>query len=110
VHAVEYLREHPQPNGVFNEYGWGGYLISQLPTQPVFIDGRADLYEYSGVFTDYIVASTGQAPAMGILARHNIRWCLLNRTAALSGLLAQSKDWREVYSDGLSVIFVRSRP
>ena len=110
VHAVEYLREHPQPTGVFNEYGWGGYLISQLPTQPVFIDGRADLYEYSGVFTDYIVASTAQAPAMGILARHNIRWCLLNRTAALSALLAQSKDWHEVYSDDLSVVFVRSRP
>jgi hypothetical protein len=109
VHAVEYLRVHPQVTGMFNEYGWGGYLISQLgPAQPVFIDGRADLYEYTGVFPDYMVAAAGQAPAIGMLARHDIRSCVLNRTSALAALLAQSADWKKVYSDDLSVIFIRS--
>jgi hypothetical protein len=108
VHAVEYLRAHPQRN-MFNEYGFGGYLISQLgAAQPVFIDGRADLYEYSGVFTDYIVAAAGQTSAMRILDRHDIRSCILNRTSALVPLLAQSAQWKQVYSDDLSVIFVRS--
>jgi hypothetical protein len=109
VHAVEYLREHPQPTGMFNEYGWGGYLIFQIgPEHRVFIDGRADLYEHSGVLPDYIVAALGQANAMRILARHNIRSCLLNRTSALAALLAQSADWKKVYSDDLSVIFLRA--
>ena len=108
VHAVEYLREHPRPFGVFNEYGWGGYLIYKLgSTQPVFIDGRADLYEYSGVFPDYIVAALGQAGATNILARHNVRTCILNHTSALAALLRQSPDWKLVYSDDLSVIFDR---
>jgi hypothetical protein len=108
VHAVEYLRAHPQPAGMFNEYGFGGYLISQLPAQPVFIDGRADLYEYSGVFPDYMIASAGQAPAMRMLARHNIRTCLLNHASPLVALLEGSVDWTRVYSDDLSVIFIRS--
>jgi hypothetical protein len=108
VHAVEYLREHPRPAGVFNEYGWGGYLIYKLgKSQPVFIDGRADLYEYSGVFPDYMVAALGQAGATNILARHNVRTCILNRTSALAALLRQSPDWKLVYSDDLSVIFDR---
>jgi hypothetical protein len=110
VHAVEYLRAHPEPTGMFNEYGWGGYLISQLgPEHQVFIDGRADLYEYSGVFPDYMRASLGQAGAMRILAKHDIRSCLLNRSSALAGLLEQSGDWKPVYLDDLSVILVRSR-
>ena len=109
VQAVQYLREHPQPVGMFNEYGWGGYLISQLgPAQPVFIDGRADLYEYSGVFPDYMVAASGQLAALRILARHDIRSCVLNRSSALAALLAQSPGWKQVYSDDLSVIFMRS--
>jgi hypothetical protein len=108
VYAVEYLREHPQPVPMFNEYGWGGYLISQLgPAQPVFIDGRADLYEYSGILPDYFVAASGQVAAIRVLARHDIRSCLLNRSSALAGLLDQSTDWKKVYSDDLSVIFIR---
>jgi hypothetical protein len=109
VQAVKYLREHPQPTGMFNEYGWGGYLISQLgPAQLVFIDGRADLYEYSGVFPDYMQASSGQPPALRILARHDIRACVLDRSSALAALLAQSPGWRQDYSDRLSQIFVRA--
>jgi hypothetical protein len=32
------------------------------------------------------------------------------RSAAVATLLAQSKNWHEVYSDDLNAIFVRSRP
>ena len=43
VGAVQYLRQHPQPTGMFNDYSYGGYLIWQLgPQHKVFIDGRAD--------------------------------------------------------------------
>ena len=109
VHAVEYLRAHPQPGGIFNEYTWGGYLISELgEARPVFIDGRADMYVYSGVFPDFIVATAGQPQALRILDRHDVRSCLLDRKSALAALLAQSPEWKQVYSDDLSVIYVRS--
>ena len=109
VEALPYLREHPHPTGLFNEYGWGGYLISQLgPSQAVFIDGRGDLYEHSGVLVDYFAAASGQGEALRILARHNINSCLVNRSSTLAGLLANSSGWKLVYSDGLAEIFDRT--
>ena len=109
VQAVEYLRAHPQPIGRFNEYGWGGYLISQLGTsQAVFIDGRGDLYEHSGVLVDYFEAASGHVGALRVLARHNISSCLVNRFSALAGLLARSSGWKLVYSDELAEIFDRT--
>ena len=107
--ALHYLRAHPHPTGLFNEYGWGGYLISQLgPSHAVFIDGRGDLYEHSGVLADYLTAASGQGEALRILARHNINSCLVNRSSALAGLLANSSGWKLVYSDGLAEIFDRT--
>jgi len=109
VHAVEYLRQHPQPTGMFNEYGWGGYLISQLaPEHQVFIDGRADLYEYSGIFPDYMTIAAAQTDALRVLDRHNIQSCLVRRTNPLAQLLAVSPGWQQSYSDELAVIFVRT--
>jgi len=107
--AVEYLRMHPEPTGMFNEYGWGGYLISQLGHEhQVFIDGRADLFEHTGVFPDYMVIASAQPGAMRLLAKHDIHSCLVERKGPIEMLLAASPDWKQVYSDNLSVIFVRA--
>jgi hypothetical protein len=109
--AVEYLRQHPEPTGMFNEYGWGGYLISQFGHQhQVFIDGRADLFEHTGVFPDYMLIASAQPAAMRLLDRHNIQSCLVERKGPLEMLLTASSDWKKVYSDNLSVIFVRAVP
>jgi hypothetical protein len=107
--AVEYLRQHPEPTGMFNQYGWGGYLISKLGhDHRVFIDGRADLFEHTGVFQDYMVIAYAQPGATQLLARYNIQSCLVERKSPIEMLLAASPDWKQVYSDGLSVIFVRA--
>ena len=43
--AVEFLRAHPESGAIYNDYGWGGYLIWKLyPQRKVYIDGRADVY------------------------------------------------------------------
>jgi hypothetical protein len=55
-----------------------------------------------------MVAASGQLVALRILARHDIHSCVLNRSSALAALLAQSPGWMQVYSDELSVIFMRS--
>jgi hypothetical protein len=111
VAAVEYLRQHPMPTGMFNEYGFGGYLIWQLgPQHKVFIDGRADMYEYSGVFQDYMSIINLDLNALSLLRRYNIQSCLIGRRSALATLLAASPEWKPIYTDDLSEIFVRSRP
>ena len=38
--AVSYLSQNPPGGEIFSDYGWGGYLILNLPKKKVFIDGR----------------------------------------------------------------------
>jgi hypothetical protein len=44
VQAVAFVRERELPGPLFNSFDWGGYLIWALPTHPVSIDGRTNLY------------------------------------------------------------------
>jgi len=48
--AVQFLKDHPDYRKLklFNDYGWGGYLIAALPEQKVFIDGRLPQYPFAG--------------------------------------------------------------
>jgi asparagine N-glycosylation enzyme membrane subunit Stt3 len=110
VAAVEYLRQHPMPSGMFNEYGYGGYLIWKAsPQSKVFIDGRADMYEYSGVFQDYMSIINLDVSTLALLHRYNIQACLIGRKSALATLLSASPEWKPAYTDDLSEIFVRSQ-
>jgi hypothetical protein len=105
--AVDYLRIHPIPGRLYNTYGFGGYLVWALPQQKVFIDGRGDLYEVGGVFADYLEIAALKPAAFSVLKFHGINACLLERKEALATVLGQLPEWRQVYSDDLSVLFVR---
>ncbi len=108
VRAIEYLRQNPQPNEMFNEYGWGGYLIWQLPEHKVFIDGRGDLYEYSGVFKDYIDIASLNRNTFQLLRKYDVHSCLVQSSGPLATLLSASPEWIRVYNDELSAIFVET--
>jgi hypothetical protein len=106
--AVEYLRQHPVPEPMFNSYNFGGYLIwTRWPEHKVFIDGREDPYERAGVFADYLYISQAQPSALSVLRAYGIQSCLLERKAALALVLGASPDWKAVYSDDVSILLVR---
>lgn len=108
VKAVDYLRGHHVPGPMFNTYGYGGYLVwSRWPEQKVFIDGRGDLYEVAGAFSDYLEVANLRPAAFSVLRAYGIQSCLLDRSEALATVLTASPDWRQEYSDEVSVIFVR---
>lgn len=44
VDAVNYLRRHPLPGPLYNNFDWGGFLAWYMPQFPVAVDGRTDLY------------------------------------------------------------------
>jgi hypothetical protein len=93
---------------MYNTYGDGGYLIWQLDGQnKVFIDGRADIYERTGVLADYLSISRLAPTTPFLLNAYNIQSCLIGRDDALATLLAASPEWRKAYSDNRSVLFVR---
>jgi hypothetical protein len=92
---------------MFNEYGFGGYLVWSVPTHKVFIDGRGDVFEQAGVFSDYMSVTNLKPETLAILQSYNIQSCLIQAGAPLATLLAGRPDWKRVYHDKLSAIFVR---
>lgn len=110
VKAVEFLRAHPLPGVMLNEYDYGGYLIWALPEHPVFIDGRTDIYEWSGLLGEFgswaLVASDPNA----LLQKYNVGFCLLARQAPMAHVLPLMPGWKLVYSDDIAVIFARTPP
>jgi hypothetical protein len=109
VQAVEYLRHHPIPGPMFNDYGFGGYLLWAMgPEHKVFIDGRADLYEETGAFSDYVHIVELKPDTLALLQSYHIQSCLLMRDASLATALAALPGWQRVYTDDLAALFVRS--
>jgi hypothetical protein len=109
--AVEYLRRHPVPRGMFNEETWGGYLVWALgPDHKVFVDGRAELYDSPGVISDFfeIVRPSHQTPSL--LRKYGIEAFLLHRGKPLEKYLASQPAWETAYQDDVSVLFVRKPP
>ncbi len=108
--AVAYLRQHPVPARLLNDSDWGGYLIwSRGPEHKVFIDGRADIYEYGGVLADNFHMKQIGPDTLFLLRKYGIEACLLERETPLHTFLAALPEWEEVYSDELSVIYVHKK-
>jgi hypothetical protein len=108
VEAVAYLEQHPVRGPMFDAYGFGGYLV--WTGRRVFIDGRSELYERSGILSDYIQIANVKPGALAILRSYGIESCLIQHDGPLSVLLAASPEWRKAYADNLSAIYVRTEP
>jgi len=110
VEAVAFIRRAHLSGRMLNEYAFGGYLIWALPERKVFIDGRADVYAWTGVFRDYGAWATLREDPNLLLQKYTIDFCLLSRSAPLARVMRYLPGWSERYSDARSVIFVRSSP
>jgi hypothetical protein len=108
VKAVEYIKTHHLAGNMLNTYGDGGYLIWALPEHPVFIDGRADLYEWVGVLGVFGRWAMLESDPNALLDKYQIGFCLLDRNSPMTRVLPLLRNWKEVYSDDASVIFVRT--
>jgi len=106
--AVKYLDAHNVPAPLLNTYYFGGYLVGT--GRKVFIDGRGDLFERSGVLLDDITISQMKPGAFQVLDRYQINSCLLIKDEPLAVALAASPAWNRIYVDGRSAIFVRNQP
>jgi len=106
LQAVSYLQTHPPSGPIVNYYLWGGYLNWKDPNLKVFIDGRADIFEYSGVFQDYLSLLGLEASEL-ILDKYKARYVLFPRHEPLTYFMEHDPKWKTVYSDQLSVLLER---
>jgi hypothetical protein len=107
VKAVEYLRTHPGGK-LFNEMGYGSYLIWNLPGQNVFIDPRVELYPFDQ-WQDYIRISRGTR-YNELLDKYGADRLLLNAALQKELALQLHSDplWQLQYEDDRAQIWVRS--
>jgi hypothetical protein len=108
VAAVRYLDAHDIPGNMFNNYGFGGYLLAA--GRKTFIDGRGDIFERSGVLADYVYLVRINPGALVVLDHYQITHCLLSSGEPLEVVLLASPNWKRVYFDGTGAIFVRTSP
>jgi hypothetical protein len=94
---------------VFNDYGFGGYLIAA--GVPTFIDGRTELY--GGAFAlrhDRAVTLADPADFLRLLDDYAIDATLLPPARPAVALLDRLPGWKRLYADDVAVVHLRVRP
>jgi hypothetical protein len=106
VAAATFLQGEP-PRDIFNQYGFGGYLVWTL--QPhgdrVFIDGRVEVYG-DRIFSDYLAVNSLAPNWREILDRYQVGTVLMPPGHPLVGLL-EASGWRVAYRDRVAAVLVR---
>lgn len=105
--AVSYIRSHHLSGPMLNDYTDGGYLIWAMPEHPVFIDGRAEIYEWAGVLSQYMSWTNLHSDPEVLLDKYHIQFCLLPANSHMVRVLALTHHWKLAYSDQVSAILVR---
>ena len=108
VRAVEYIQRHPDrfQGPMFNQYGWGGYLMLVLPDHRVFVDGRADFYGEELV-REFQQTTSLQPHWQEPLEKYRVAWTLMPADHRLNLALAQ-RGWTCAFSNEVSVILLKS--
>ncbi len=107
VAAAEYLKSHPGGR-LFNEMGYGSYLIWAIPEQGVFVDTRVELFPYEQ-WLDYIHINRG-TNYNEILTRYGVDRILLDKKLQpdLATVLTTDKMWNLEYDDPYAQIWSKA--
>ena len=108
VEAADWLEDHPQDGTMFNQFGWGGYVLYRLwPQQRVFIDGQTDFYG-EALTLDYVAVTYLREGWQEVLVRYAVDWALIGADeTALSEALQSELGWRILHADNTAVILRR---
>ena len=106
VNAVNFLRQHPQPGPLYNNLGWGGFLMWYMPDYPVAVDGRNDLY---GDQLDqlFYASQNGDAGYQTDPYLNEAGVVLLAADVPLAKLLTVDPRFQLIYQDSMAVVFAR---
>lgn len=109
VDAAEWLAAHPGLAGpLWSDFSASSYLIFALPSRPVWIDTRFELYPPEQ-WEQYSAISNASPDWQKLLDQESIQLTLLSTHAqsTLISAMRGSNQWREKYHDENAVIFGR---
>jgi hypothetical protein len=104
--AVDFVKEKRLVGPLFNDYGWGGYLIWSLPEMPVSIDGRAGLYGTPRLERSFATWDAHHDWNADPELR-NARLIIGGVDAALCAVLRLDPRYELVYEDNIASVFIR---
>ncbi len=117
--AAEFIQREKLPGEIFNTYNEGGYLTWKLgPQRRVYIDGRDTLYGVPRIqrHGELLLRPPDSPIWEQETSRYNINTIILP-LARYDGIqlvrlqdFCNSKEWRPVYLDEISAVFVRRTP
>jgi hypothetical protein len=108
LRAAEFVANSRLEGPMYNSFNWGGFLIFDLPDQPVSTDPRTDLYGNDGVRRSLSTTEGIDWRSDPDLQRAN--FVIIERNFPLAAALAKDPDYRLVYQDELAMVFVRQQP
>jgi hypothetical protein len=108
VAATQFVAANPRAisGEMFNDYGWGGYLMLAMPEHRVFVDGRNDFYGPE-LIQEFDTVNRANPGWEDVLQKYKVGWTILPRAHPLNELLALRKDWSLSYTDDVAAIYSR---
>lgn len=107
IKAVEFMEQKQVNGNTFTDPNvWAGYLIWTRPMNPVYIDGRIDMYGDQFV-KEYIEIIRGKIDWREPFLRYGVRVVIVNPKSMLSREMQDAPDWQMLYRDEMAVVFER---
>lgn len=107
VAAVEWINANDPGERPFNQYSWGGYLGLMRPDQPIYIDGRSDIYGDAPI-RRYAETVRLERDPQEVLDESQIDYVLFDLDTPFAHWLDESGGWKRAYADDLAGVWVRS--
>ena len=108
--AAEFIRLNELSGNIATPYVWGAFIIWKLfPACRVSFDSRAELYA-EGPATDNWAFLFGKPGWERLLDEYPTELVLTERRLPQYRLMRGRTDWRLVFEDDLSAVFVPNRP
>ncbi len=107
--SAEFMISHHLTHNIYSLYGWGGWMIWNYPQAKPEIDGRMHLWAQNGysAFTNYY--SIEQDISDIDNTTYNVAYMSPGKPVYKRLIqLSREGNWKEVYQDNVSAIFVRT--
>jgi len=107
VDAANFVRRTPLPGPLYNSFDFGGFLTFYLPTYPVSIDGRTDIYG-EAMNERYMKTEAADPSYTSDPYLNEAGFVILKNTFPLSKLLAVDPRFRLIYKDDVATVLARN--
>jgi len=111
---VAYLEKDPCTGNLFNDYGYGGYLIWKLPGQKVYIDGRMASWSHGGqkYLDDYFNVLKDEKARKSQFRKYNIQCVLISEGSASNKTIIKDlkkEGWKAPIRDNGGILLIKSQ-